>query len=136
MKVSKQTLTKYSIAIAVCGSIAIAVLSALNFWDRTSQLMQLADLADAFTVAGLLPILIGALIWASTEGMFDGLGYAVGRIGAMFIPNFKSYRHLTYYDYKMERRGKRPHGYAFLFFVGLGYLSIGLIFLLLFKLKV
>ena len=135
MKVSKQTLTKYSIAIAVCGSIALAVLSALNFWNRTTVAMQLADLADAFTVAGLLPILIGALIWASSEGMFDGLGYAVGRLGAMLVPTFKAYRHLTYYDYKMEKRGKRPHGYAFLFFVGIGYFVIGLIFLLLFKLQ-
>lgn len=135
MKASKQTLIKYSITIAACAGIVVAVLSALDFWNRTSSVMQLADLTDAFTVAGLLPILLGALIWASSEGTFDGLGYAFGRMGALLLPRFKPYRHLTYYDYKMEKRGKRPHGYAFLFFVGLGYLAIGLVFLLIFKLQ-
>lgn len=135
MSNSKQTLTKYLIAVAVCACIVVLVLSVLDFWNRTSLVMQLADLTDAFTVAGLLPILIASLIWASSQGMFDGLGYASGRVIAMFVPSFKAYRHVTYYDYKMEKRGKRPHGYAFLFFVGLGYFVIGLIFWLLFSLQ-
>lgn len=135
MKVSRQTLVKYLIAIAVAAGIALAVLSVLGFWSEDSALMRLADLADAFTVAGLLPVLIGALVWASSEGMFDGIGYASRQIGAMLLPSLRAYRHSTYYDYKMAKRGKRPHGYAFLFFVGLGYFVIGLVFLLLFKLQ-
>ena len=135
MSNSKQTLTKYLIAAAVCACIVLLVLSALGFWSRTSFVVRLADLTDAFTVAGLLPILIASLIWASTKGMFDTLGYASGRVIAMLVPTFKAYRHVTYYDYVMEKRGRRPHGYGFLFVVGLGYFVIGLVFWLLFRLQ-
>lgn len=134
MKPSRVTLIKYLVTVAVATAIVLSVLSVLGFWSRTDLTVMLADLTDAFMVAGLLPILIGILVWASSEGMFDGLGYVGRSIGALLLPSFRAYRHVTYYDYKMAKRGKRPHGYGFLFFVGLGYFSIGLVFYLLFKL--
>ena len=135
MRLSKQTLTKYSVTIAVCMLIALGVLSLLGFWSRTSLAFALADLADAFMIAGLLPLLIGGLVWASSEGAFDGLGYVGRSITALIFPSVKAYKHVTYYDYVMAKRGKRPHGFSFLFFVGLGYFAIGLVFYLLFKLQ-
>lgn len=130
----KTLLTKYLITVAVCTAIVLGVLSVLGFWGRTSWYVRLVDLHDAFTVAGLLPILGGALVWASSEGMFDGLAYAGRSVVSMLLPTLgAAYKHQTYYDYKMEKRGKRPHGYAFLFFVGIGFFTVGLVFYLLFK---
>ena len=135
MKPSKRTLIKYSVAIAVCMLIALGVLTALGFWSRDSLSFALADLTDAFMIAGLVPILIGGLVWASSEGALDGLGYVGRSIGALIIPRFRAYRHMTYYDYVMAKRGNRPHGFSFLFFVGLGFFTIGLVCYLLFKLQ-
>ena len=135
MKPSKTTLIKYSVTIAVCALIVLGVLSALGFWSREESAFRLADLADSFMIAGLLPLLIGGLVWASSQGALDGLGYVGRSIGALIIPSFKAYRHVTYYDYVMAKRDKRPHGFGFLFFVGLGYFAIGLVFYLLFKLQ-
>ena len=135
MRESHKTLIKYAATIATCLAIVLGVLSVLGFWNRPSMDYLWVDLADAFTVAGLLPILFGILVWASSEGAFDGLGYVGRSLGVLIIPRFRAYKHVTYYDYVMAKRGKRPHGYAFLFFVGLGYFTIGLVFLLLYKLQ-
>jgi hypothetical protein len=107
----------------------------LRGFDSAPSLQeQYRILADSFSIPGLLLVLFTALIWVSSEGAFDGLGYAFSRVGSMFIPfHKKSLEHKTYYDYKMEKKDKRAHGYSFLFFVGLFYLAVSIVFIILFE---
>ena len=130
----RKILRKYFIA-----TLCAAVFSSMILWlKEIGEAEILSDkfkiLSDAFTVPGVLLIMIGALIWTSTQGIFDGLGYSFGRIGSMFIPLYqKSFEHLTYYDYKMSKNDKRIKGYSFLFYVGIGFFVIGILFFVLYK---
>ena len=130
----RKILRKYFIA-----TLCAAAFSSMILWlKEIGEAEILSDkfkiLSDAFTVPGVLLIMVGALIWTSTQGIFDGLGYSFGRIGSMFIPLYqKSFEHLTYYDYKMSKNDKRIKGYSFLFYVGIGFFVIGILFFVLYK---
>ena len=89
-------------------------------------------LADGFTIPGMLMVMIAALIWISTQGMFDGLSYCFRQAANIFIPfTGAKKKHQTYFDFKEERSDKRASGYGFLFFCGCGFLSVAVIFFLL-----
>lgn len=134
MKDGHKLLLKYSITTVAAGIFTLLLLWLRDFGSADTLQDQYRILADPFSVPGILLILLTALIWASSEGAFDGLGYAFGRVGSMLIPFFKkSLEHQTYYDYKMSKKDKRAHGYSFLFFVGLVFLAVDIVFILLYE---
>ena len=134
MKDGHKLLLKYSITFAAAGLFTLFIMWLRGFDSAPSLQEQYRILADSFSIPGLLLVLFTALFWVSSEGAFDGLGYAFSRIGSMFIPfHKKSLEHKTYYDYKMEKKDKRAHGYSFLFFVGLFYLAVSIVFIILFE---
>ena len=134
MKDGRKRLLKYSVAILCAAAFSFLILWLNEIGDAEILSDKFKILSDAFTVPGVLLIMVGALIWTSTQGIFDGLGYSFGRIGSMFIPLYqKSFEHLTYYDYKMSKVDKRIKGYSFLFYVGIGFLVVGILFFVLYK---
>ena len=131
---SRKVILKYSITTAAAGLMSLFVLYVRDFWNTATLAERYKHLADAFTIPGVLLIMIAALIWISSTGFFDGLTYAFTRIGGMFIPFFKKGRqHQTYYDYKMAQKGKEVKGYSFLFFVGLFFFTVSIVFVILFE---
>ena len=92
---------------------AVARLRGLDF-SKSVQL-NARYLSDGFFVVGLLATGLGLLIWVSTTGFFDILGYGVKSLLVLFTSLKKPRDHLSFYDYKQirnENRGK-PH-YALL----------------------
>ena len=89
-------------------------------------------LCDAFTVPGMLLILAGCLMWASTTGVLDGLSYAVRYAVFSLIPGKRLERDEKYGDYIMRKREKRVKGYGFLFISGLITMVVALVFMALF----
>jgi len=134
MKNGQKILLKYFFAVIIAASFSILLLYINGYWETESLKIHYKLLSDAFTTPGVVMIMIGCLIWISTYGIFDGLGYAFRRAGSMFIPLFPaSYRHETYYDYKTSKQDKRAHGYSFMFFVGIAFLVLGIVFLILYS---
>lgn len=132
MSNGRKWLVKYGITTAAAGLATLGVLSLQGYWEATATVDKYRILADGFTVPGVLLIMVAALIWVSSEGFFDSLAYAFTRVGGMLIPFFKKGReHQSYYDYKMSRRDKRAHGYSFLFFVGLVFVAVAVVFVVL-----
>lgn len=132
MKDGHKLLLKYSITTVAAGLFTLLLLWLRDFGSAETLEDQYRILADAFSIPGMLLILFTGLVWVSSEGAFDGLGYAFSRVGSMLIPFFKkSLEHQTYYDYKMSKKDKRAHGYSFLFFVGLVFLAVGIVFIVL-----
>lgn len=133
MKNGKSPIVRYLIAIAVCSVAAGLILWTHGFDTAETLTERYKILSDAFTIPGVLSIMICALLWSSTLGAFDGIGYTVGQIGTMLLPMYgtKS-KHRTYYDYKESKKDKRIKGYSFLLFVGLGFLAVGIVFTILF----
>ena len=64
-------------------------------------------LSDGFFVIGLLAAGMGMLIWVSTTGFFDIMGYGFKSLLVLFTPLKKPKDHISFYDYKMLREGKR-----------------------------
>ena len=88
-------------------------------------------LADAFTIPGVVFLMVGVLVWVSTTGFFDFLGYALGNFGRMLIPMSKK-PHQTFYDYKVSRSEKRAAGYSCIFVTGALLIAVAIVFTILF----
>lgn len=128
----KKTLLKYLIAIIVESLILVAVLFGQGYFSLTLWIDRCKILCDAFTLAGLIPILLCALVWVSNQGMFVGLGYACKWLVQTLIPFVKVTKetYAQYRERKLEHGGIR--GYSFLFFSGLLFFVVALIFLILY----
>lgn len=128
----RKQILKYGIATTVAGGMTALTLHLHGYAEAATLVDRYKILADAFTIPGVVLVMLAALIWVSTTGFFDGLSYAARQFGSLIIPLFgKKYTHLTYYDYKMDRDEKRAHGYAFLFFVGLVFVIVAVVFTIL-----
>ena len=134
MKDKKKILLQYAITTSIAGIITLAIAYTQGLWRTFDLAEKYKILADAFTIPGVLLIMITALVWVSSEGFFDGISYAIAQFSGMFIPSIgRKYKHLKYYDYKTDRQEKRSHGYSFLFFVGLLFTAIAVVFMILFN---
>lgn len=132
MKHTRKLLTRYLITAAIAGAVTLLTLYLHGFWEETSIVEKYRLLADAFTIPGVILVMLTALVWISSEGMFDGLVYAFKRIGSSLIPFYGgAIKHQTYYDYKESKDGDRPQGYSFLFFVGLAFVLVAVVFVFL-----
>ena len=134
MRNSRKVILKYSITTVAAGLMSLFALYLRDFRNAPTLADRYKHLADAFTIPGVLLVMIAALVWISSTGFFDGLAYAFTRVGGMLIPFYKKGRqHQTYYDYKMAQKDKEIKGYSFLFFVGLFFLTVAIVFVILFE---
>ena len=130
MNDNRKVLIRYLITTVVAGLFALLIMYLHGFWETAELVNKYKILADAFTIPGILLIMITALVWISTDGFFDMLSYAMRRFGNALI--FRQSEYKSFYDYKVSRAEKRAHGYSFLFFVGLGFMVIAAVFMCLF----
>ncbi len=128
----RKLLIKYAVTAAFSAIPVLLILWLLGLSSAETAVEKYRILSDAFAVPGVVLMLFAGLVWVSNDGFFDGLGYAFSRVRGMFIPMAKI-KHQTYYDYKMEKRGKEPHHFWHLFLVGLAYTLIAVVFLMLYS---
>lgn len=130
-KEQKTTLIKYLSASLV--GIALAVFY-ISVRDITLEPLveQYRILCDAFTIPGLVLIMLGFLVWISGTGTLDGLSYALQGLKRMLIPGAGLEKGERYGDYVERKRKKRISGYGFLFVVGGVFMAIALVFMALF----
>lgn len=127
----KSNLLKYGTSILVCGLVAVFYVVSCDF--GTLELVdQYRVLCDAFTIPGLMAILVGALLWVSGEGALDGVGYVLSYAFHALLPG-SAHKGERYTDYKERKHaGKKLSGYGFLFVVGLVFVAVALVFFALF----
>ena len=128
----KRTLIEYLIAGTVAAGIVMLVLWGQNYFALTESSARCKALCDAFTVSGLMLILLSALVWVSGKGVFLGIGYAVSWLVHTLIP-FGARRHETYADYRERKTGGGgPKGYSFVFFTGLAFFAVAIVMLIVY----
>lgn len=114
----------------------VAIFAYIYISNRNFAELELVDrylvLCDAFTVPGMILLMIGCLVWASTQGALDGLGYAIKITIATFIPGKRLEADERYGDYLERKRSNRAKGYGFLFYSGLATMAVALVFMGLF----
>lgn len=128
----KSRLVKYGSASAVSLLLSWATLGIYGTekFLASVPVERYRMLCDIFSVPGVLLIMAGLLVVVSNQGAFEGIGYAVKYAVKMLIPGPKTME--KYYDYLQRRRGKRIHGFGFLFVVGLTDLVIAGVFMVMF----
>lgn len=121
---------KYVGAFAVMGVGTAVVLILREHSAQLDKAQKYLNLADAFTIPSVVMLMLGVLVWISTTGSFDALGYAFNRAKEAFIPTI--YKHEQFYDYKVRKDKKRKKGYGFMFISGGIYIIPAIIFNILY----
>lgn len=126
-KERKALLTRYLICFCVGVGIVFAVFTIKGFFGSdTKQNMQI--LHDAFFASGALLMLFSGLLYVSGEGAFLGVGFVFGKAVKALIPGKKE--HENYAQYRERKMGKtKKSSDKCIFFIGLFFALIGLIFL-------
>ena len=122
---------KYLISFVVMGAASIGVLALRKFGAELSGQERYLDLADAFTIPGVVMIMAGLLVWVASQGGFDMISYGLLRAKDSLIPGAK-HNGEQFYDYKVRQDKKRPKGYSFMFISGGIYLIPAIIFNILY----
>ena len=130
-KVWKVRLWKYGCSFAVGGLIAWAMLSSRNIAFVSEPAERYRILCDAFTVPGIMLVMIGILVWIGNTGSFTGLSYVLRYLGLSLVPGGRK-KQESYYDYAERKKGKSIHGYGFLNIAGCVFLAVAVLFLILF----
>ena len=127
-----KTAVKYALAISAGALMAWAVLSQNGYGPELPAAERFRILCDAFTVPGVLMIMLCCLVLISYTGALRGLTYALRHLAGRLIPGM-SHREERYYDYiqRLEARG-RLRGFAFLFVTGAAFMAVALVFFALF----
>ena len=125
----KNTIKKYVISVGIAIGMVFLTLWFQEFWKQTELVVKYKILSDAFTVPGLVFILVGCLVFLTNEGSLTALGYMLKRLGKMLNP-FSNKDMERYADYVESR--KKVTGYSFLFYTGLFFSVIAAVFIILF----
>ena len=133
MKSVKDTLIKYVITTALGGVISVIALMARGFFELESIAERYRALADAFTIPGVVLLMVGIILLISKDGFFDIVTYGLGRLGRALIP-FSKKTDEQFYDYKVRKAEARASssGYGFVFIVGAVFMAVGILFTVLF----
>lgn len=124
-------LIKYG-GCAVFTALMAAAYIGLRDFEEAALVDQYLMLCDAFTIPGMLLIMVGCLIWASNLGALNGLSYVVRIAVFSLIPGKRLERDEAYGDYVARKREKKLKGYGFLFISGLIVMAVAMVFMMLF----
>ena len=87
-------------------------------------------LCDAFTIPGMLFLMLGLMVTLSNQGALDGLGYVATSAFRLLVPTPGMKE--RYSEYLERRRANRLRGYGFLYLVGAVCMTIAGVFMALF----
>lgn len=106
----------------------ILLLISRGFFIAEDAQGRLLAAADSFSAVALLFVCFGALIWISSTGVFDMLGYAIKKGAHMLIPGMVKMDATDFYEYKVEKQDKKRNtAYSAILVVGLILLVISFI---------
>ena len=128
----KNILLKCGIAAAIGAGMVWLTLSLHGFSELTDSAARIRLLADAFTIPGVIMVMVGFLVMVANGGFFNGVSYVASYAVKMLIPGANK-NHERYGDYVVRKREKgKVTGYGFIFVVGLVFVLVAVIFTVLF----
>jgi hypothetical protein len=122
-------LISYGIALAVSAvAVVIVYFMRINNPPYGMDVMPpIQALSDGFFVAGMMFVSFGALMWISTTGVLDIIGYGFKSVLYLFTPMQKDKDEGGFYEYKLRQKEKRkgvPFEYLW---VGIAWVIVALI---------
>lgn len=128
-----RVMLKYGITAAVGGLMSFAVIYFQRYAEASAEAERYRILADAFTIPGVILIMVAALVWISNNGMFYGLSYVATRAIRALVPMGRTMeKHERYADYVARKREEGGvQGYGFLFWTGVFFMLPAIVFIIL-----
>ena len=131
-KENVRLLGQYGIACAVAGLMAWLVTRTYGLSEAQNVAERYRILCDAFTIPGIVFVMVGALIRIMDRGLLDGLTYAMRSLYRVFLP-MAAKKDESFYDYVQRRRESRKGRHtAFVLHVGILFMIPALVFMVLF----
>ncbi|MBR5311073.1 MAG: DUF3899 domain-containing protein [Oscillospiraceae bacterium] len=122
-------LIKYAACIVPATIMTLLVIDTHELALAESEVERYRILTDAFTIPGVVLIMVAALVFISNLGGFDGLGYSLKVAIKRLLPFFGAVPDEKYGDYVERKRAHRIKGYQFILHSGLLFLAIALYFM-------
>lgn len=131
-KENVRLLGQYGTACAVAGLMAWLVTRTYGLSEVQNTAERYRILCDAFTIPGVVFIMVGLLIRIMDRGLLDGLSYAMRSLYRVFLP-MAARKDESFYDYVQRRRESRKGRHtAFILHVGILFMIPALVFMALF----
>ncbi len=127
----KKTLLKYGITFSLAALLTAAGLKLNGYTGSLPPSEKYRILCDAFTIPGVMLMMLCALVALANEGSLDALSYAVRYAVRRLVPGNGGQKE-TYAEYLERKRTQRVRGYSFLFWVAIVFLAAAAVFLILF----
>ena len=125
-------LLRCGLCVAIGAPMSLLILKNYGYATDLPAAERCRILCDAFTVPGVLMLMVGCLVALSNAGALLGLVYTLRHLASRLIPAI-GHREETYYEYLERRREKGGvRGYGFLFLTGGAFLAVALVFFVLF----
>ena len=126
----KKILLKYLICFCVA-AVMVVIVMAIGKFDFDGPKTSMRLLHDCFFSVGALMSLFAGLLYASGEGAFLGIGYALKGAIRVFVPVWRK-EHETFKDYRERKLAKpKPTGTRCILFTGLFFVAVSIIFLII-----
>lgn len=127
MKINK---TKLLICFGVSLVITIAVLIIKGVFSSTTIKETTMILSDSFFLGGALILVAAGLVWASDQGVSDGIGYSFSKLFNLRKRDYEEHKE-SYSEYKERKHARKSTVIEFLI-SGLSFVFISVIFLLIY----
>lgn len=125
-------LIKYLITIGIGLIVAFLFSLSREIFGQTNIKVIFQILSDSFFIPAVLIICVGLLVFASNEGVFDGIAYGVMAFMNIFrSKDAKKYSSL--YDYRESKKASRKTKVGFLLISGLILLLVAIIMFMMYK---
>ena len=114
------------------GTATAEALLASAHVETVLNIARIRMLADAFFASGVLVFGIGGLVFASQEGVFDGLNYSIRQLWWFFQVRNRGDKHETFRDFKKRLSEKPKARFGHLMIAGLVMLLIAVVLIIRF----
>ncbi len=116
-----------AVAVSVVTVVLVYFLRINNPPYGVDYIPPIHALSDGFCVAGIMFTGVGLIMWISTTGVLDIIGYGFKSVLYLFTPMQKDKDEGGFYEYKLQKKEKRkgvPFEYLWL---GVGMVIVSLI---------
>ena len=127
IKVNK---TKLLICFGVSAVITLAVLLIKGVFSAETTKEMVMILSDAFFLGGALILVVAGLVWASDNGVSDGIGYSFSKLFNLRKRDYEEHKE-SYSEYKDRKHAKKSSVIEFLI-SGVSFVFISVVFLLIY----
>ncbi len=129
----KSTILKYAACIVPGGLISYIVIDQYGYAYAAKDFERYRILCDAFTIPGVVLVMIFLLLLIANTGFFDGIGYMMRTAVRKLVPFLSAHDKMEkYYDYTERKKNSRIKGVGFILISGLLFLVVAGFFMVRF----